>query len=181
MEALSPAQSVTMLRILATTDLAAALVPVPTSYGEGGTCAGVAELLEVERDRQATVWLHAGDLTVGPAYPLLGTRPWADLAELPITAAAAGNHEFDDGVPALLEAARSLPFPLLCANVDVGLPASTLVDMDVGPLWGDRADPPPRPSAEQCPAPSRRLARTRGTTGPGAPLAGCPVGGGDPA
>ena len=48
MEALPPAQPGTMLRILATTDLAAALVPVPTSYGEGGTCAGVAELLEAD-------------------------------------------------------------------------------------------------------------------------------------
>jgi 2',3'-cyclic-nucleotide 2'-phosphodiesterase (5'-nucleotidase family) len=134
MEVLPPAQPGTRLRILATTDLAAALIPVPTSYGESGTCAGVAELLEVERGRQPTVWLDAGDFTVGPAYPLLGTRPWADMAELPITAAAAGNHEFDDGVPALLAATRSLPFPLLCANVDVGLPASALVETGAGPL-----------------------------------------------
>jgi 2',3'-cyclic-nucleotide 2'-phosphodiesterase (5'-nucleotidase family) len=133
-EALPPAEPGTVLRILATTDLAAALIPVPTSYGEGGTCVGVAELLEVERGRQPTVWLDAGDFTVGPAYPLLGTRPWADMAELPITAAAAGNHEFDDGVPALLEATQLLRFPLLCANLDVGLPASALVDTGAGPL-----------------------------------------------
>jgi 2',3'-cyclic-nucleotide 2'-phosphodiesterase (5'-nucleotidase family) len=134
MDPLPAALPGTVVRILATTDLAGTLVPMPTSYGEGGTCAGVVELLEAERERQPTVWVDAGDFTVGPAYPLLGTRPWADMGDLPIDAAAAGNHEFDDGVPALLEATRVLPYPLLCANLDVGLPASTMVDTAAGPL-----------------------------------------------
>jgi 2',3'-cyclic-nucleotide 2'-phosphodiesterase (5'-nucleotidase family) len=134
MDPLPAALPGTALRILATTDLAAVLAPFRTSYGEGGSCAGMVELLEGERERQPTVWLDAGDFTVGPAYPLLGSRPWADMGELPIDAAAAGNHEFDDGVPALLEATRHLPYPLLCANLDVGLPASTMVDTAAGPL-----------------------------------------------
>jgi 2',3'-cyclic-nucleotide 2'-phosphodiesterase (5'-nucleotidase family) len=134
MDPLPAALPGTALRVLATTDLAAVLVPFRTSYGEGGSCAGVVELLEAERGRQPTVWLDAGDFTVGPTYPLLGTRPWRDMGELPIDAAAAGNHEFDDGAPALLEAARVLPYPLLCANVDVGLPASALVETGAGPL-----------------------------------------------
>jgi len=134
MDLLPPALAGTALRILATTDLAAELVPRRVSWGEGGTCAGVVELLERERARQPTVWLDAGDLTVGPAAPLLGERPWADMAALPIDAAAAGNHEFDDGVPALLEAARELPFPLLCANVDAGLPGSATVETAAGAL-----------------------------------------------
>ena len=124
----------TALRVLATTDLAAELVPRRVSWGKGGTCAGVVELLERERERQPTVWLDAGDFTVGPAAPLLGRRPWEDIAELPIDAAAAGNHEFDDGVPALLEAARALPFPLLCANLDVGLPGTATVGTPAGGL-----------------------------------------------
>jgi len=37
-------------------------------------------------------------------------------------------------VPALLEAAQRLPFPLLCANVDVDLPQSALIDTPAGPL-----------------------------------------------
>ena len=134
MDLLPPALPGTALRVLATTDLAAVLVPFRTSYGEGGSCAGVAELLEAERERQPTVWVDAGDFTVGPAYPLLGTRPWAEMGELPIDAAAAGNHEFDDGVPALLEATRVLPYPLLCANLEVGLPASAMVETGAGPL-----------------------------------------------
>ena len=102
----------TAVRVLATTDLAGVLVPIRTSYGEGGSCAGVVGLLEAERERQPTVWLDAGDFTVGPTYPLLGRRAWADMAGLPIDAAAAGNHEFDDGVAELREATRLLPFPL---------------------------------------------------------------------
>jgi len=125
----------TALRILGTSDLGATTVPLRTSYGEGGTCAGVVALLEQERERQPTIWLDLGDLVVGsPAYPLLGERPWDDVAQLPISAAAVGNHEFDDGVEALLAAAPRLSFPLLCANVDVGLPASTVVDAEASPV-----------------------------------------------
>jgi hypothetical protein len=127
MELLPPAPPDTRLRILATTDLGAAFVPMWTSYGLSGTCAGISQLLGRERGRQPTIWLDAGDLTFGPTHRLLGARPWAEVAELPIAAAAAGNHEFDDGVSRLLEAAPSLPFPLLCANVEVGLPPSTVL------------------------------------------------------
>jgi 2',3'-cyclic-nucleotide 2'-phosphodiesterase (5'-nucleotidase family) len=124
----------TVLRILATNDLGATFVPVATSFGESGSCAGIAALLERERERQPTVWLDAGDLTFGPVAPLLGARPWDDIATLPIAAAAAGNHDVDDGVDALLDAAASLPFPLLCANVDMGLPGSALLETEAGPL-----------------------------------------------
>ncbi|HKH19292.1 MAG TPA: metallophosphoesterase, partial [Solirubrobacteraceae bacterium] len=132
----------TALRVLATSDLGAVTVPMCTSHGDGGTRAGVVALLERERERQPTVWLDVGDLVVGhPSYPLLGERPWADVAELPIGAAAAGNHDFDDGVEALLAAARALSFPLLCANVDVGLPASGMVgDLGVIGLTHPRVD-----------------------------------------
>jgi 2',3'-cyclic-nucleotide 2'-phosphodiesterase (5'-nucleotidase family) len=134
-EPLPPARSGTVLRILATSDLGARVVPLPTSYGDGGTCAGIVELLERERERQPAIWLDSGDLVVGnPAYTLLGSRPWEDVADLPIAAAAVGNHEFDDGVPALLEAAQTLSYPLLCANVDVGLPPTALLDTPVGAL-----------------------------------------------
>ena len=172
MEPLPSARPGTALRVLATTDLAAELVPRRVGWGEGGTCAGVVELLERERERQPTVWLDAGDLTVGPAAPLLGERPWGDMAELPIDAAAAGNHEFDDGVPALLEAARGLPFPLLCANLDVGLPGSAMVETGAGPLGVIGLThphvhrltqaPPPAPDWADRVAPLARELRTQG-------------------
>ena len=108
---LPPALPGTEARILATTDLGANAVPLPTSYGTSGTLAGIVELLDREREREPTLWLDVGDLVVGnPSHPLLGERPWADVADLPIAAAAAGNHEFDDGVDALLQAAGRLSF-----------------------------------------------------------------------
>jgi len=123
------------LRILATSDLGAATWPLRTSSGRSGTIAGVVELLERSREKRPTVWLELGDLVVGhPSYPLLGERPWADVMGLPIAAAAAGNHDFDDGVEALLAIAPRLGFPLLAANVDAGLPPATLIDTDAGPL-----------------------------------------------
>jgi hypothetical protein len=91
MEGLPPAPAGTRLRILATTDLGATFVPVPTSYGDGGTRAGVGELLERERRRQPTVWLDAGDVAVGlwwnwcrmPAGISTGTTSPRTVAMLP--------------------------------------------------------------------------------------------------
>src|SRR4051812_1658147 len=101
MTPLPPTQPGTALRILATTDLGTALVPMPATYGQTGTVAGVAALREREQARQPTLWLDVGDLTVGPAMALLDSRPWSEMADLPIAATAAGNHDFDDGVEAL--------------------------------------------------------------------------------
>jgi 2',3'-cyclic-nucleotide 2'-phosphodiesterase (5'-nucleotidase family) len=123
MDALPPAVEGTVLRVLATTDLGATFVPVPASFGTHGTCAGVVWLLELERKRQPTVWLDAGDLVVGPVGVLLGRRPWGEMAQLPIAAAAAGNHEFDDGVPALLKAARSCRIRCCAPTSTSGCPA----------------------------------------------------------
>ena len=124
-----------MLRILATSDLGAATWPLRTSYGESGTIAGVVELLERSREKRPTVWLELGDLVVGhPSFPLLGERPWGDVADLPIAAASAGNHDFDDGLDALQAAAARLSFPLLAANVDAGLAATTLLETSAGSL-----------------------------------------------
>ena len=93
------------------------------------------ELLERSRAKRPTVWLELGDLVVGhPSYPLLGERPWGDVADLPIGAAAAGNHDFDDGVDALRGAAARLRFPLLAANVEAGLAPSALLDTEAGAL-----------------------------------------------
>src|SRR4051794_41634454 len=45
-------------------------------------------MLDREREREPPIWLDVGDLVVGgPAYPLLGARPCADVAQLSIVAA----------------------------------------------------------------------------------------------
>jgi 2',3'-cyclic-nucleotide 2'-phosphodiesterase (5'-nucleotidase family) len=133
--ALPAATPGTRLRILGTSDHGATTVPLRTSFGESGKCAGVVELLDRERERQPTVWLDLGDLVVGnPSYALLGDRPWSAVADLPIAAAAVGNHEFDDGLDVLLRVAPTLSLPLLCANVDIGLAPTALIDTAAGPL-----------------------------------------------
>src|SRR5688572_30937812 len=102
----------TVLRLLASTDLGAALVPMRGSYGQIGSVAGIVELLERERERQPTLWLDVGDLTVGPAMVLLEERPWAAMGGLPIAATAAGNHDFDDGLDALHDGVGQLTYPM---------------------------------------------------------------------
>jgi 2',3'-cyclic-nucleotide 2'-phosphodiesterase (5'-nucleotidase family) len=131
---LPPALPGTALRILATNDLGATFVPVPTSFGASGTCAGIVALLEQERAKQPTFWLDAGDLTFGPVTPLLGRRPWTEIGALPIAAAAVGNHDLDDGVEAFVEVAGTLPFPVLSANLDIGLPPTALLVSDAAPV-----------------------------------------------
>jgi hypothetical protein len=148
MQELPPPLPGTALRILATSDLGAAAVPMPTSHGLAGTCAGVAALLEPERERIATEWFDLGDLVVGnPAYVLTGVRPWEDVAGLPIAVTTAGNHEFDDGLEALHAATARLPYPMLCANADVDLPATAMVG-DVGVIGLTH---PRCPDLSQCP------------------------------
>jgi hypothetical protein len=149
MGGLPPPRPGTALRILATSDLGASAVPMPTSHGLAGTCAGVAALLEREREGVAAEWFDVGDLVVGnPAYVLTGERPWEDVAGLPIAVTAAGNHEFDDGLDALHGAAIRLPYPMLCANADIGLPAAAMVG-DVGVIGLTH---PRCPDLTHCPA-----------------------------
>src|SRR5215217_3433891 len=95
------------LRIISSSDLGATVVPLPASFGAFGTCAGIESMLEASQ--VPAVWFDVGDLVVGsPATPLLGERPWREVADLPIAAAAVGNHEFDDGLGALQEAVPRL-------------------------------------------------------------------------
>ena len=135
MDVLPPPLPGTALRVLSTTDLGAATLPLRATHGESGTCAGIVALLERERDRVPAIWLDLGDFVVGhPSFPVRGERPWEEVADLPIAAAAVGNHEFDDGVETMHAAVARLGFPVLCANVDVGLAPCALVPTDAGPV-----------------------------------------------
>jgi hypothetical protein len=59
-------------------------------------------------------------------------RPWGEIADLPIAAATVGNHEFDDGVDALLAALPRLSFPVVCANIDIGVEPTTMLETSSG-------------------------------------------------
>lgn len=120
------------VRLLATNDLLASVAPLPAGHGRSGTVDGVAGLLEQESRRGPTLWLDSGDFTGGPLWSLTGRRDWALLADLPIGAAAAGNHEFDEGTAAARAGAEALAFPLLCANAAAGLAPARLIGTAAG-------------------------------------------------
>ncbi len=129
---LPPRATGTAVRVLATNDLLSTVVPLPTSYGLGGSIAGVSQLLDGESERGPALWLDSGDLSAGPAWPLLGRKVWDELGSVPLSAAVAGNHEFDEGTDALADAAGRLPWPLLCADREAGLPGSAILDTPAG-------------------------------------------------
>jgi 2',3'-cyclic-nucleotide 2'-phosphodiesterase (5'-nucleotidase family) len=126
----------TSLRIVCTNDFLSSLAPMPTSYGAlpGGHAlqATVAGL----REGQPTIWADAGDFSQGGplSTTTAGLQSFAAAAELGIEVATIGNHEFDWGLEHLSEHLRTLPFPLVCANVDVGLPPATVLPTDAGPV-----------------------------------------------
>ena len=118
-----------------TTDLGTAVVPMRATYGETGTVHGIAELLERERARQPTLWLDVGDLTVGPAMVLLDERPWERAGRRCRSPAPPRQ-------PRLRRRARRAArgralgsrYPMLCANVDAGLPRDGAARHARGPL-----------------------------------------------
>jgi len=126
----------TRVRIVCTNDFLSSLAPHGTSYGTlpGGRALqrAVARL----REGQPTIWADAGDFSQGG--PLSsgsgGVLNFDAAGELGIEVATIGNHEFDWGLDHLAEQRAKLPFPLICANVDVGLPPSTLLGTPAGPV-----------------------------------------------
>ncbi|WP_141003784.1 metallophosphoesterase [Nocardioides humi] len=111
----------TALRILATNDLLATFEPLATTYGRTGCIPYLEQLLDRERLDGPVLWLDGGDLSGGAARGLLRDDWPPAFADVPIAAAAAGNHEFDD--PGLLpDLGRVLAFPVLCADRGTELP-----------------------------------------------------------
>ena len=124
------------LRIVCTNDFLSSLTPMATSYGRLPGASALRETVERLRDGQPTIWADAGDFSQGGPLSTTtgGVLNFAAAAELGIDVATIGNHEFDWGLPHLAEHREQLPFPLICANVDIGLPASTLLRTEHGPV-----------------------------------------------
>jgi hypothetical protein len=77
-------------------------------------------------------WVDTGDLAQGSALGAISDGAWPFLAlrELSIDVAVAGNHELDWGVAHLRHWGAELPFPLLAANLRLGLPATRMLSAD---------------------------------------------------
>jgi hypothetical protein len=141
------------VRIVATNDFGGAWSPRRTSYGSLPGGEGLKETVERLREGQPTIWADAGDFAQGGPLATLtgGVAGFDAAAELGIDVAAAGNHEFDWGVEHLLEHAPRLGFPLLCANADVGLPATAVIQTGAGDVGfvGITQPAPPRTDTEK--------------------------------
>jgi 2',3'-cyclic-nucleotide 2'-phosphodiesterase (5'-nucleotidase family) len=122
------------LRIVCTNDFLSSLSPMPTSYGRLPGGRALQRTVDRLRDGQPTIWADAGDFSNGGP---LSTTSGAALsfraaAELGIEVATLGNHEFDLGFAHVQEECAALSFPVVCANVDAGVPAATPIATDVG-------------------------------------------------
>lgn len=123
-----------MLRIVCTNDFLSSLSPMPTSYGRLPGGHALRRTVDRLREGQPTIWADAGDFSNGGP---LSTSSGAALsfraaAELGIEVATLGNHEFDLGFAHLQDECAALSFPVVCANVDAGVPAATLLATEVG-------------------------------------------------
>jgi hypothetical protein len=80
------------------------------------------------------LWIDTGDLAQGSALGALSDGAWPFLAlrELSIDVSVAGNHELDWGADHLRRWSAELPFPLLAANLPLGLPGARVLASDVG-------------------------------------------------
>jgi len=124
------------LRIVCTNDFLSSFAPMRTSYGRLPGADALRRTVEQLRDGQPTIWADAGDFSNGGALSAtsgaaLGFRA---VDELGIEVATLGNHEFDLGLGHVQDECAVLGFPVVCANVDVGVPAATLLESDAGPV-----------------------------------------------
>jgi hypothetical protein len=117
-------------RILTTDDFVGSFFPQPTSYGRlPGAAALQATVDDLRAEAGGGLWIDTGDLAQASALGALsdGVWPFLALRELSIDVAVVGNHELDWGVAHLRRWAGELPFPLLAANLPLGLPAVTML------------------------------------------------------
>ena len=116
-----------MQRIVTTNDFVGSFFPQATSYGRlPGAAALRATVDRLRTEAGAALWIDTGDLAQGSALGALSDGAWPFLAlrHLGVDVAVAGNHELDWGAEHLRRWAPELPFPLLAANLPLGLPGS---------------------------------------------------------
>lgn len=126
----------TQLRIVCTNDFLCSLSPQRTPWGSLPGGHALTRTVDRLREGQATVWADAGDFSQGGPLSTTtgGVLNFHAAAQLGIDVGTLGNHEFDWGLAHLEEHRAALGYPLVCANVDVGLPPSALLDTAAGPV-----------------------------------------------
>jgi 2',3'-cyclic-nucleotide 2'-phosphodiesterase (5'-nucleotidase family) len=124
------------LRIVCTNDFLCSLAPMPTSYGTLPGGLALQRTVARLRSGQPTIWADAGDFSQGGPLSTStgGVLNFLAAGQLGIDVATVGNHELDWGVEHLAEHRLALPFPLICANLDLGLSPTALLPSSAGPV-----------------------------------------------
>jgi 2',3'-cyclic-nucleotide 2'-phosphodiesterase (5'-nucleotidase family) len=107
-----------------------------TSYGQLPGGHALRRTVERLREGQPTIWADAGDFSQGGPLSTTtgGALNFHAAGQLPIEVATVGNHELDWGMEHFAEHRQALPFPLICANLDIGLPPTALIATSGGPV-----------------------------------------------
>lgn len=150
------------VRILCTNDFLSSLAPMRTSYGTLPGGHALQKAIGRLREGQPTIWADAGDFTQGGPLSTAsdGALNFAAAAQLGIDVATVGNHEFDWGLEHLSQHHTQLPFPLICANLDIGLAPTALLPSSAGPIgFIGLTHPQLDAFTPHAPAPNQDLAR----------------------
>jgi 2',3'-cyclic-nucleotide 2'-phosphodiesterase (5'-nucleotidase family) len=126
----------TKLRIVCTNDFLNSFSPMSTSYGRLPGGDALRATVDRLREGQPTIWADAGDFSNGGTLSATNgaALSFRAVAQLGIEVATLGNHEFDLGLPYIHDECPALGFPVVCANVDAGVPAATLLETEAGPV-----------------------------------------------
>lgn len=120
------------MQVVVTTDFFGSFWPHQTSYGAlPGAHALIDTVERLRSEDPATIWIDTGDFAQGGPLAPIGTPTTVFEAvgrELPIDVAGVGNHELDWGIEGLREGAGHLDFPMLCANADLGLTPTAVLE-----------------------------------------------------
>lgn len=117
------------IRIVTTNDFGGTVLPVNATFGRLPGLAGVTAAVDQALVKHRGVWIDGGDFAGGVLGELAGAAgSYGPAQHARIDAGVLGNHELDHGVHALHEHYEGLGFPLLCANADLRLPATAVLD-----------------------------------------------------
>ncbi len=129
-----PGPGVTLITILHTNDTHSQIDPVPANdkfyAGKGGVSRRATLVKRIRKENPNTLLIDAGDVFQGTPYFNFykGEVEYKAMSEIGYDAGTLGNHEFDNGVDALVAVTKFAKFDLLSANYDVrGTPLESLV------------------------------------------------------
>lgn len=124
-----------LLRIITTNDFFGSFFARQTSYGtQPGARSLVNTVDRLRNGARGALWIDAGDFAQGgPLAPASqGVQGFTATGELGIDIATIGNHEFDWGAQHARRWASTMPFPIVVANYDIGLPGTKILETSAG-------------------------------------------------